>query len=314
MPIDGGPRRVSLVGPIVLITIGVLLLLHNWRPEFDPWSVLWEYWPLILIFVGLGMIFDNVQRSRNPGPSSRISVGSTIGVVAFVLVLALLIWHGRGRSRSRGFSTAPSHTAQTIDLQEAKSVRAKVSMPSGELTIAGGSKRALDADFNFSGNFDPPRVDYHVAGGVGQIDISQESHPMHFGNSRNDWNLHFSEALPLELRVEMGAGQGNLNFRGIPLTRLDLELGAGEANVDLTGDRKADLTADIEGGVGQANIRLPRNIGVIAEASGGIGSIRTPGLKKEGSSYINEVYGKTPATIRLRVTGGIGEIDLIEEP
>ncbi|PYT62246.1 MAG: hypothetical protein DMG35_08020, partial [Acidobacteria bacterium] len=63
---NGNPRRVSLVLPIILITIGVLFLLHNWRPAFDPWSVLADYWPLILVFVGLGMVWDNFQRSRNP--------------------------------------------------------------------------------------------------------------------------------------------------------------------------------------------------------------------------------------------------------
>jgi hypothetical protein len=79
-------------------------------------------------------------------------------------------------------------------------------------------------------------------------------------------------------------------------------------NVDLTGDRKTDLTADIEGGVGQANIRLPKRIGVIAQASGGIGSIRTYGLKQDGDSYTNETYGKSPATIHLKVTGGSGRL------
>jgi len=72
--------------------------------------------------------------------------------------------------------------------------------------------------------------------------------------------------------------------------------------------------AALEGGVGQANIRLPKKIGVIAEASGGIGSIRTYGLKQDGDSYTNEAYGKSPATIRLKVTGGIGEIVLNQEP
>lgn len=313
MPIDGSPRRVSLVFPIVLITVGVLFLLHSWRPAFDPWEVVRDYWPLILIFVGLGKIFDNVLRTRDPNASSRISVGSTVGVVAFVLVLALLIWHGHGRSRGRGFS-GPSHTSQTIDLQGAKRARAKLEMGSGQLTISGVSPHALGADFTYSEMFDQPRVDYHVTEGVGMIEISQDSHPVRFGNSRNEWILHFSKDLPLELTVDLGAGQGNLDFRDIPLTRLDLHLGAGEANVDLTGDRKSDLSADIEGGVGRANIRLPRNVGVIAEASGGIGSIRTPGLKEEGGSYVNEAYRKSPATIRLKVTGGIGEIDLIQEP
>ncbi|PYT88687.1 MAG: hypothetical protein DMG36_23575 [Acidobacteria bacterium] len=314
MPDDSNPRRVSLVLPIILITIGILFLVRNWHPAFEPWSILLDYWPLILIFIGLGKIYDNFQRSRNPGAVAGISVGSTIGILAFVVVLVLLLWHGRGMARRRGFSSAVSHTSQTVDLQGAKSARAKLEMGAGELTVGADSAHALDADFRFNGSYDEPRVDYHVSDGVGQIDIAQDSHTVHFGNSRNEWNLRFGKALPLELRVEMGAGQGNLDFRDIPLTRLDLHLGAGQVDVDLTGDRRTDLTADIEGGVGQANIRLPKKIGVIAQASGGIGSIRTSGLKQEGGSYTNEAYGKSPTTIHLKVTGGIGEIVLNQEP
>ncbi len=310
---DGNPRRVSLVGPIILITIGILFLVHSWRPAFDPWSALRDYWPLILIFVGIGMIYDNFQRRRNPN-APGILVGSTVGIVAFVLVLAVLMWHGRSYSRKHVFSSSTEHSSQTVDLQGAKSVRAKVEIGAGELRVDGGSTHALEGDFTYADSFEQPHVDYHVTDGVGQITISQESHAVHFGNSRNEWTLHFSKDLPLELNVEMGAGEGRMDFRGIPLTRLDLHHGAGEVNVDLTGERKTDLIADIEGGVGQANIRLPKNVGVIAEASGGIGSIRARGLKEEGGSYRNEAYGKTLATIHLKVTGGIGEIDLNEEP
>jgi uncharacterized protein DUF2154/cell wall-active antibiotic response 4TMS protein YvqF len=314
MPEDSNSRRVSVVLPVILITVGVLFLVHNWRPAFDPWSVLLDYWPLILIFVGIGKIYDNFQRSRNSNAPGGVSVGSTIGILAFVLVLALLLWHGRGLSRRHGLESGSRHTSQTVDLQGAKTARAKLEMGAGQLNVRGVSTHALEADFDFTGSFDEPRVDYHVTDGVGQIDISQDSHPVHFGNSRNEWTLRFSKDLPLELRVEMGAGQGNLDFREIPLTRLDLHLGAGQVDLDLTGDRKTDLTADIEGGVGQANIRLPKKTGVIAQASGGIGSIRTYGLKEVGGSYTNEAYGKSLATIHLRVTGGIGEIVLSQEP
>src|SRR5713226_9533723 len=46
---DGNPRRVSLVFPIILITVGGLFLFANWRPGFDPVPILWTYWPLILV-------------------------------------------------------------------------------------------------------------------------------------------------------------------------------------------------------------------------------------------------------------------------
>jgi hypothetical protein len=314
MPQNGNPRRVSLVFPIILITIGALFLVRSWRPAFDPWSTLLDYWPLILIFIGLGKIWDNTQRSRHPDAPPGISMGATIGVLAFVVVLVALIWHGHGFSRRHGgFSSDMRHTVQTVDLQGAKSAHAKLEMGAGELTINGGSTHALEADFNFNGSFDEPKVDYSVASGTGQMTISQQSGSVHFGNSRNEWNLRFSSQIPWELRVDMGAGKGNLHFRDVPLTRLDLNIGAGQVEVDLTGDRKTDLTADIEGGVGQADIRLPKNVGVIAEASGGIGSIDVHGLKHDGDTYKNDAYGKSPTTIHLKVSGGIGQIVLTEE-
>ncbi len=314
MPQDGQPRRVSLVFPIILITVGALFLIHNWRPAFDPLPILWTYWPLILIFIGVGKIWDSIQRSRNPSAPPGISIGASVGTVAFVAVLVILLWHGRSFSHRHGFSSGSHHQSQSVDLQGAKSAHARLEMGAGQLTINGGASRMLDADFTFSDSFDAPKVDYSVSGGVGQLNISQDSHSVHFGRSQNDWSLHFSKDVPLELKVDMGAGQGDLHFRDVPLTRLDLNIGAGQMDVDFTGDRKTDLTADIEGGVGQATIRLPKNVGVIAHASGGIGSIDVHGLRHDGDSYTNDAYGKTPATIRLKVEGGIGQITLNVEP
>jgi len=314
MPQDGQPRKVSLVFPIVLITLGALFLFHNWRPAFDPWPILATYWPLILIFIGVGKIWDSTYRSRNPNAPPGISVGATFGALAFVIVLVFLLWHGRGFSRRHGFSSGSQHTIQTVDPQGAKSAHAALDLPAGQLIINGGAIHMLDADFTFNNSFDAPHIDYHVDSGVGQLHISQNSGSVHFGPSQNDWNLHFSKDVPLELKVDMGAGHGDLHFRDVPLTRLDLNLGAGQMDVDLTGDRKTDLTANIEGGVGQADIRLPKNVGVIAHASGGIGSINAHGLKHDGDTYTNDAYGKSQATIHLKVEGGIGQITLAEEP
>ena len=314
MPQDGHPRRVSLVFPIILITIGALFLIHNWRPAFDPLPILWTYWPLILIFIGVGKIWDSIQRSRNPNAPPGVSIGASIGTIAFVVVLVILLWHGRSLSRRHGFYSGSQHQSQSVNLQGAKSAHARLEMGAGQLTINGGASRMLDADFSYSNDYDQPRVDYHVDGGVGQLNISQDSHSVHFGRSQNDWNLHFSKDIPLDLKVDMGAGQGDLHFRDVPLTRLDLNIGAGQMDVDFTGDRKTDLTADIEGGVGQATIRLPKNVGVIAHASGGIGSIDVHGLRHDGDSYTNDAYGKSPATIHLKVEGGIGQITLNVEP
>ena len=53
---------------------------------------------------------------------------------------------------------------------------------------------------------------------------------------------------------------------------------------------------------------------VRVHATGGIGSISAGGLKSEGDEYVNELYGKSPVTLRLDVAGGVGNIELRPTP
>jgi hypothetical protein len=310
------PRRTSLVVPIVLIAVGGMFLYANWRPAFDPWPILRTYWPLILVFVGLGKMWDATRKRQNPDgtPRSSVSLGPTFGALAFVLVLVVLFWHGRAFTRDRRYSNDLQHQSRTVDRQGAKSVNVSLEANTGELNINSGSSHLLDADFNYSDSYETPRVEYNVADGVGHLSISQDNQGTHFTAAHNQWNLHFSNEVPLELKVEMGAGRGQLHLRDMPVTRLDMSMGAGQVDLDLTGDRKSDLVADLEGGVGQATIRLPSKVGVVMHASGGIGTVNAHGLRHDDDQYTNEAYGKTPATIRLKVEGGVGQITLIAEP
>jgi len=314
-PQGRSPRRPSLVFPIILIALGALFLYANWRPAFDPWPILTTYWPLILIFIGLGKMWDSTRQRGNPqGARSGVSAGSSLAVVAFIVVMVALFWHGRAFSRDRHVNW--QHQTRSVERQNAKSVHASLEAGSGEFIIGAGSDHLVDADFDYDRSYDAPRVEYNVSNGVGQLTISQENGGTHthFGTHENKWNLRFSKDVPLELKIEMGAGRGDLRFRDLQVSRLDVSMGAGQVDLDLTGDRKSDLTADLEGGVGQATIRLPKNVGVIAQATGGIGSINARGLKHEGDDYTNDAYGKSPATIHLKVEGGVGQISLIQEP
>jgi|SRR5579864_5187593 len=308
------PRRTSLVVPIVLISVGAMFLYANWRPAFDPWPILRTYWPLILVFIGLGKMWDATQRRQNPeGTRSGVSLGATIGALAFVLVLMILFWHGRAFTKDRRYSGDMQHQSRTVERQGAKSVNVSLEASAGEFSVSGGSSHLLEADFNYSGSYETPRVDYNVSNGLGHLTVSQDDTNTHFGTTHNDWKLRFSNDVPLELKVEMGAGRGNFRLRDMPVTRLDVSMGAGQVDLDLTGDRKSDLEANLEGGVGQATIRLPSKVGVVVRASGGIGSVTAHGLRHDDDEYSNDAYGKTPATIRLKVEGGVGQITLISE-
>ena len=310
------PRRSSLVIPILLIAVGGLILYSNWRPTFDPWPILWTYWPLILVFIGAGKIYDSWQRSKNPDDASRgSSAGASVGAIVFVIVLLVIMGSGKRINRWRGGTVyAMQHQSRTVERGNAKNVRATLEMGAGDISLSGGSSHLLEADFDYRSSSGTPKVDYSVSGTTGELRISQDNDNQIRTSSDNHWTLHLANDVPLEIKIDMGAGHGNLRLRDIAVTRLNLDMGAGQVDVDLTGDRKSDLTADIEGGVGEANIRLPKNVGVIVHASGGLGTIDAHGLKHDGDEYTNELYGKSPVTIHLKVEGGVGRIVLTQEP
>ena len=54
----------SLTGPLILITIGVLFLVQN-LAQINIFRVIWPYWPVILIVIGIGKLLEYF-RSRIP--------------------------------------------------------------------------------------------------------------------------------------------------------------------------------------------------------------------------------------------------------
>ena len=204
------------------------------------------------------------------------------------------------------------HESRTIQPENAQSVRANLKMGAGELQVVGAADALMEADFSYNVADWRPRVSYEVAGNTGELSVKQGSGGgvRLGGDARNQWNLRFNDEVPIDLRVQMGAGESDLDLDSLALTGLNLEIGAGRTTVDLTGDYEQDFDANIQGGVGQATVLLPSEVGVRARAEGGLGKINAEGLQREGDSYVNDAYGRSDVTVDVDVQGGVGEINL----
>ena len=202
--------------------------------------------------------------------------------------------------------------SQAVDLENAQSVATELRMGAGELNVSGGADALMETDFSYNVSDWEPEVSYDVSGDTGELIVEQgsgEGVPVG-GNARNEWEVLFNDEVPIDLKVEMGAGESDLDLDSLTLTGLDLEMGAGKTKVDLTGDYGQDLDASIEGGVGEATVLLPSEVGVRARAEGGIGKINAEGLQREGESYVNDAYGDSDVILEVDVQGGVGEINL----
>jgi len=303
-------QRPSIAGGLIVVAVGIVFLIANLHPDLDFWSIAMRYWPIILIVIGLGKIFD-AFRMRNDGgtgadgqPRGNNDLGITLAMLVLLAFVVVAVMHGHGRAKFL-------QDSQTIDLQSAKTVTANIDMPSGTIDLAGGASKLLDANFTYRDRDGKPQTNYTISKDEGILDITQEnpSH-VHLAGAGNDWRLRFSGGVPLDVNLNLGAGKGNVNLQGLDVHHADLKVGAGHLDLDLTGPRKSDIHVDIEGGVGTAVIRLPRNIGVRVHASGGLGDVSSGGLHHDGDDYTNDAVGKSPNTIYVSVNGGVGQVTL----
>jgi len=224
-----------------------------------------------------------------------------------LLTMGIVVLAGCDRARIE----QTEHETKVLELDKSELTRVEIKMGAGELRVAGGSSKLLEADFTYNVSAWKPQVEYHSTGVRSDIEISHP--PGTAPQGKSDWNLRFNDSVLLDLVAHVGAGQAHLNLGSLNLRSVAVNLGAGQVNVDLRGSPRRSYDVRINGGVGQATVYVPSSVGISATATGGIGEINVRGLEKRNGRWINPGHVNSPVTIRLDVKGGIGQIDLIAE-
>ena len=224
---------------------------------------------------------------------------------------------GAGLTQSCNIEMTPAGPLVTetksIELGKAEMVNVDVRLGVGELTLAGGSEKLLEAEFRHNENQSRPEVRYDETGFRGRLVIETERDSQKFGqkNQKNHWDLHLNEKVPFDFNVKLGVGESKLDFSHLKPRSIEIRTGVGTVDVDLRGSYERDFEVKLHGGVGEAKVRLPKDIAVTIDAQGGIGGFDTRNLRKEGGRWVNEAFGKAKTTVHLEIRGGIGHIEVI---
>ena len=205
---------------------------------------------------------------------------------------------------------------QSVQLGGANSVDARVEMGVGNLAISGGASELLDAGFTYNIEEWKPEVAYSVKAGdkTGSLLVEQPATGIPLtSNARYEWDLRFANGVPLDLEVNMGAGEQDLDLSGLSLKRLEVTGGTGNTSVDLTGVARQSFDARVINSVGNTTVKLPSDTGVKVTLVQGLGNIDANGLKVDGDTYTNDAYGNSDETINLYVETATGNITLEQE-
>jgi hypothetical protein len=203
--------------------------------------------------------------------------------------------------------------SQTVELGDIDSVQVDIKMGVGELDIASGSANLMDAEFTYNIEDWRPEVLFEQRGSRGELTVTQpqgEINGIPDDNIQYRWLLILYDDIPMDMDVDLGVGESDLNLSGLDLQSLAVDTGVGKATIDLTGEWQESFDVRIDGGVGETTVYLPENVGLRLEANTGIGSLVVNGLQKEGDSnvYTNAAYGESEVDITLDINGGIGQV------
>lgn len=229
---------------------------------------------------------------------------------------------------------------ETVARNNVDHLTTRISIGAGKLLVTAGADKLMEADFEYTQESWKPDIDFQSSGSEGELSIDQpgltDDFDFNFGDKqRNEWRIRLNDEVSQTLECRMGAGESELDLRGLTLRRVDIDagvgeheitlantslpeltvdVGVGEVTIDLSGVWKNNLRAEIDGGIGELNLKVPTDVGVRLDVSGGLGSVdMPPGYTKEGNTYINAAYQEAEYRLEIDVDAGIGSIDVEEE-
>jgi hypothetical protein len=188
---------------------------------------------------------------------------------------------------------------ETIPLSDAESATVEIVFTAGELEIgAGASGQLFSGHFQYNVEQWAPEVTYE--NGVLTVEQSGEDWGIPTANVHNEWKLGFTSEIPLDIDLEAGAGEGELDFTGLQLTALDLDLGAGHFEV------RFDEPNDVE----MSDLRV--NTGASKLEVTGIGHAGPEQVSVQGGvgDMILDFTGAWPRSADVQITAGVGSVTL----
>ncbi|MBN2001973.1 MAG: DUF4097 family beta strand repeat protein [Anaerolineae bacterium] len=224
--------------------------------------------------------------------------------------------------------------SEKVNREDAKEARVTIKMGAGELKVSGGADDLMEADFTYNVEDWKPVVEYQIKDSEGRLTVRQPDTDKFSarGDVRYEWDLRFDDKTPLDMHVECGAGNADMDLSTLNVTKLDVKLGAGDAEldlskntsltrldvtmgagkltIDLTGQWEDDVEVAIQGGVGDITLRLPEDIGVKVKVTKGLGDVDNSGLYERDGAYVNKAYEDADVRLEITIQAGVGQVNL----
>jgi len=327
-------RSSGIFSGLVLITVGALLLLHNYR-GLELGDLLYRWWPLALIFLGLIKLYERTVASRTPDSgSSRITAGEIFLVVGMLVLVSGVVAVDIIKTKAQGSDWGGIHMGDPypFDLD----VVPKAVPANARITVRGGhgdiTVRATDTpEIRVSGKKnlrgwneeDAQRRSGPISVEIVQNGDGYEIHPTGVGSGDSRVSIDMDIQVPAKASVSVRNDRGSITVSDMT-TPVSITSASGDVEVR---DTSSDVTIEMHKGdvkvtdtKGDIKISGKGTQVDVASATGSFtldgefyGPIRADKVAK-GLRFISQRTDLTLTSLTGHMEASSGNLEIVDAP
>jgi hypothetical protein len=295
-------RRVSLVGPVILIGLGVIFLLNSLGLlAWSVWEVILRLWPVLLIAVGLEIILNRLS-----------AWGSLLALALTVVILASAFW-----LLGPDIGTRRVMTGEEIRQTLGEASRAEVVIEPG---VGSLHIKALPESANLiegviqMGRGQRARRDFAVTGKTATFTLRSEGEgeiigPFFWWSDQPIWELGLAPEVPLELEIDIGVGWADVDLTGLAVDDLKVSMGIGRATITLPDEGR--FQAKIDSSIGETVVVIPAGMAARIRVDTGLAVSDLPdGYQQRDDVYTSPGYASADDRVDLEIDQAIGKVTI----
>lgn len=321
-------KRDRLITGLLLIGIGILFLLDNFKVINFHWGNIIGLWPLLLIISGVNMAFSHYHSNS----------ATAIKVLVFVIVFALVVYRGTMMPQDNHFW---NHHFNNNTLFNNDNNDDNEGNPKGVFKVEGNSTykepftpQVKIANLNIRGGgvtyvlrdttaelfsaathelsgrfvFNSMATD---SGKTINFNTNSSRHSLNWDSDKgNEANIKLNPNPEWDIDISAGASKMDLDLTKFKIRKLQVKGGATSMDVKL-GQPVGNMLVDISTGVSEVNISVPAGAACHINSKTGLSSKTFDGFEpKSDNQYETPGFAASPKKIYLNLKGGISDFSV----
>lgn len=286
------------------------MLLQNFNVINFEWSVIWRFWPVILILIGANMLFSN---------SSSVA-GGVVSVLITVVVLGFIGYKGINQAEvDRDNWTFEDETDRTEEDTKAATFFREpyiAGTRSAILNIEGGATSYILRDTaselftaNVKKNYGKYAVFKFSTDSTETVDFKMTGEAnWDMKKSASNQVIMTLNPQPIwDINLETGAGKSNFDLTKFKIRKIKLEGGVAKFDIKL-GNLNKTTVVEVESGVSKINIAIPESAGCEIKTDSGLSSLDFKGFTKlSDNAYQTPNFNAAQQKITIHLEGGLSK-------